>query len=64
MQDDLFYKVINKAKKKMKSAKAGQSPENYLIKEYCKMFKYTLECTGKVPVINLKVPQMSCLFDN
>jgi hypothetical protein len=55
MQDDLFCKIINKAKKKHKS---GRDAVSLLIKEHCKIFKYTLECTGMLPPVNLKMPQM------
>jgi len=30
-----------------------------LIQAYFKMFKYTFECNGILPPINLKLPQMS-----
>ena len=29
------------------------------MKEYCKLFKYALECTGKLPPVNLNQPQMA-----
>lgn len=56
MQDEGFKKILQRAETKHT---AGKDPTKYLIKEYCKIFKYTLECTGKLPPINLKLPQMS-----
>jgi len=56
MQDNHFQQLHSKAKKKLNS---GKNPQKLLVKEYCKMFKYALECTGKLPPVNLKMPQMA-----
>lgn len=56
MQDEGFKKILLRAQSKHTS---GKDSRTYLIKEYCKIFKYTLECTGKMPPVNLKLPQMS-----
>jgi hypothetical protein len=59
MQDDFFYQIHSKAQKKFNS---GKDTHSLLVKEYCKMFKYTLECTGKLPPVNLKLPQMTLII--
>ena len=51
LQNQAFERIMGKSQNK-------KDPKEYLIKEYCKMFKYTFECTGKMPPVNLKRPQM------
>lgn len=53
MQAEKSQKIELKALKKFK---AGKPIKGMLIQAYCKMFKYTFECNGILPPINLKLP--------
>jgi hypothetical protein len=53
MQDNDLIKAMKKANKKFEK---NEDFSSSLVQDYCKMFKYTLECTGKLPPVNLKRP--------
>lgn len=53
MQSTKSHKLELKASKNFK---AGKPIRGMLIQAYCKMFKYTFECNGILPPINLKMP--------
>lgn len=36
----------------------GKDVEEFLVVQYCKIFRYTLEITGKMPTVNLHIPQI------
>ena len=58
-------KLIKIQKKIVKITKKGQDIsetkrelQTYLFDKYCKIFKYTFECTGMLPPLKLKLPQI------
>ena len=53
MQDQLLSEIESKALKKFKK---GKSINDFILKNYCNMFKYTLECNSVLPPISLKMP--------
>lgn len=51
----MIQEIESKAYKKFKK---GKSINDFILKQYCNMFKYTLECNSILPPICLKMPQM------
>lgn len=60
MRNKRLQQIYKKTRKMV--SKGGQDGEqqarSYLIERLCSQFKYTMECTGMVPPLQLKMPQI------